>query len=103
MAALRPHMIRVVLAEPSCRERIDVDHRDARILGGELIEDGACVVGGAIVDGDDAQGWILEGQHGAERLPHRAPLVLGRDDDGHRKILLGEGSCVFGESYCVVE
>ena len=56
----------VWLAEPSLRQFLDVDYFQARVRGGEFVKDARGRVGGAIVDGDDFEIGIVEGDQRGE-------------------------------------
>ncbi len=70
-------------AEPTGGKGFDVQNGEAvRVLGGEAIKDDRGGVRGAVIDGDDAEVWVILGQQAAQRGLHRRGLVAGRDDHG---------------------
>jgi hypothetical protein len=67
----------------------DVHEPDPPVLVGELLHDGAGVVGGAIVDDQHlvAVGRVVEGEHRLESVADHLALVVGGDQHRHRRVV----------------
>ncbi len=70
------------------------------MLGGDGVDDGAGLVGGAVVDGDDLEVGVVLSEKGVERGGDVGGFVAGGDDDGEGWRPAGErsycGSARFG-------
>jgi hypothetical protein len=75
---------RVTLAEPSVGERGHVEDAKARILPHQPVEDGARLVGGAVLHHDHLEAGIVLPKEGADRVLHARGFVAGRAHDGER-------------------
>jgi hypothetical protein len=75
----------VGFAEPAGREFGDVDGTDSfRVLGGDGVDDGAGLVGAAVVDGDDVEVGVFLGEESVQRCGDAGGFVACRDDHRDR-------------------
>src|SRR5262249_34840974 len=90
----------VIFTEPTRRQVGDVDDTQARVQGGEAIQDFAGGVCRAVINYDDFQIRIVLAQNRLQRLFDVALFVARRDDDGdHWNLPRSERRNVFQKDY----
>ncbi len=82
---LRTLVRRVVLAQPAFGKRLDVEHGEPGVAGGECLQQGARPVFRSIVHRDDLQVWVILSEQGEKRrLDPRGFVPAGNNHTHHR-------------------